>query len=75
MGEDFDAVVGVKLKRARCLEHNAHFSLSFSQNNRCRHSILRNVPVLPPIHQGRFLTDPDPCYSRILSLLAIRPDV
>ena len=38
-------------------------------------SILWNIPVLPPIHQGCFLTDPDPCYPCILPLLAIRPDV
>ena len=70
-GEDLDVSVGMKLKRARCLEYNVQISVPLSAYSICRHSLLGNIPILPPIHQGCLLADPDACYPRMLRPLSI----
>lgn len=73
-GEAFVVSIGVNLKRARCLEYDVQISVFSSQHNICVHSLLRNVPIPPSIHQGRLLANPNPCYPRMLCPLAIRPN-
>lgn len=73
-GEELVVSIGVNLKRARCLEYNVQISVPSSRYKMCVHSLLGNVPIPPPIHQGCLLANPYPCYPRMLRPLAIRPN-